>query len=149
MKPPTAPREAAEANAEAARLEHEATQGRLTLAAHKLRREADAELRRVKAELVGGSVPLRSGSNPKDGLAYPTLDQIEVKRLSLAAAGMAHGYDALGGKSPQHPFPGQRSTIVRRYRGLEPPGTWIPGVCDTAPPHQHPSDPATRAPGTP
>ena len=69
--------------------------------------------------------------------SYPTLQQIEVQRRALAAAGKPHGFDALGGKSPEHPFPGQRSTIRRRYEGLEPPGTWIPDVCDGVPRHQH------------
>lgn len=73
-----------------------------------------------------------------DRLGYPTLEEIEAKRRELAAAGRPHGFDALGGKSTNAPFPGQRSTIRRRYLGLPPPGSWIPGICDTAPRHPHP-----------
>lgn len=75
-----------------------------------------------------------------DRLGYPTLEEIEAKRRELAATGRPHGFDALGGKSTDAPFPGQRSTIRRRYlaAGLPPPGSWIPGICDTAPRHPHP-----------
>lgn len=75
-----------------------------------------------------------------DRLGYPTLEEIEAKRRALAAAGRPHGFDALGGKSTDAPFPGQRSTIRRRYlgAGLPPPGSWIPGICNAAPRHPHP-----------
>lgn len=62
--------------------------------------------------------------------AYLSLDEIEAARRKLAAAGKPHGWDALGGKSYDHPFPGQRSTIRRRYRDRPPPGTFIEGVFD-------------------
>lgn len=78
--------------------------------------------------------------------SYPSFDEIEAARRRLAESGKPHGYDALGGRGPDHPFPGQRSTIRRRYGGRTPPGSWIRGVCDQAPPHQHYE---ARAPGTP
>lgn len=70
-------------------------------------------------------------------VAYPTFEQIEAERRALALAGKPHGYDSLGGRSSDRPFPGQRSTIVRRYAGHPAPGTPIPGICESAPPHQH------------
>jgi hypothetical protein len=91
-----------------------------------------------------GLAPPHNVSSPvqveADRFGYPTLEEIEAKRRELAAAGRPHGFDALGGKSTNAPFPGQRSTIRRRYlaAGLPPPGSWIPGICDTAPRHPHP-----------
>jgi hypothetical protein len=63
---------------------------------------------------------------------YLSLDEIEAERLRLAKDGKPHGYDALAksfGKS-------SRSTIQRRYKGRQPPGAAIAGVCD-ARPHTH------------
>lgn len=91
-----------------------------------------------------GSAGMQPGADNERGsdrLGYPTLQEIESKRRELAESGRPHGYDALGGKSMGAPFPGQRSTIRRRYQdaGLPPPGSWITGVCDKAPRHPHPA----------
>lgn len=94
-------------------------------------REESARLVRLAGQPPAPEAP--SGPNT----VWPSLEDIEAKRLELAKAGKAHGYDALGGASVDHPFPGKRSTIVRRYRGRPSPGTAIAGVCDEAPPHQH------------
>lgn len=64
---------------------------------------------------------------------YLGLDEIEAKRRELAEQGRPHGYDSLAkvfGKN-------SRTTIVRRYRGRQPPGTRIAGICDDAPAHTH------------
>lgn len=70
-----------------------------------------------------------------------TLDEYEAERLRLAREGLPHGYGSLSRDGG--PFAGQFSTITRRYRaaGMPPPGTPIPGVCDTAPGHPHLSTP--------
>lgn len=64
---------------------------------------------------------------------YMALAEIEAERRALAAAGRPHGYDPLASAFGK----GSRSTIQRRYKGLPPPGSPIPGVCDSAPPHAH------------
>jgi hypothetical protein len=93
----------------------------------------------VVAPASAGVDPRADQQGESDRLGYPTLEEIEAKRRELAAAGRPHGFDALGGKSTEAPFPGQRSTIRRRYLAarLAPPGSWIPGICDTAPRHPH------------
>jgi hypothetical protein len=93
----------------------------------------------VVAPASAGVEPRADEQVESDRLGYPTLEEIEAKRRELAAAGRPHGFDALGGKSTEAPFPGQRSTIRRRYLAarLAPPGSWIPGICDAAPRHPH------------
>jgi hypothetical protein len=95
----------------------------------------------LPSTVSAGVQPGADNERESDRLGYPTLQEIESKRRELAEAGRPHGYDALGGKSTSAPFPGQRSTIRRRYQdaGLPPPGSWIPGVCDKAPRHPHPA----------
>jgi hypothetical protein len=93
-------------------------------------RERDAARRVVdgvsaEADPVPAPVPIGDG--------YLSFAEIEAQRHELARAGKPHGYKTLTRQFHK----GARSTIVRRYRGLPPPGSPIPGVCEKAPPHQH------------
>ena len=67
------------------------------------------------------------------GNEYLSLAEIEAQRHKLARGGQSHGYKMLAGEFGKS----ARSTIRRRYKGLPPPGSPIPGVCQKAPPHQH------------
>lgn len=79
-------------------------------------------------------LPARTPPGP-DPDKYLTLAQCEEERHRLARSGKPHGYDSLSRK--RGPFPGMRSTIVRRYKGKPPPGEPIPGVCENVRPHAH------------
>ena len=70
------------------------------------------------------------------GNEYLSLAEIEAQRHELARAGKPHGYKMLAAQFGKT----ARSTIRRRYKGLPPPGSPIPGVCQKAPPHQHHGD---------
>lgn len=58
--------------------------------------------------------PRGKGPQP-DELA--SFDKIEAKRIELARAGKPHGYAALATACGVH-----RSTVIRRYKGMTPPG---------------------------
>lgn len=103
----------------------------------KAREAAARDARDLAAARIADGVQEAPASPAPSQRGYPSLEQIEAERRKLAVAGKPHGYDALGGRGPGHPFPGQRSTIVRRYATLAPPGTAIPGFCEHAPPHSH------------
>ena len=66
-----------------------------------------------------------------------TFDECEREREDLARQGLPHGYGAIA--RADGPFPGQESTVKRRYkqRRLPPPGVPIDGICDSVPAHQH------------
>lgn len=114
-----------------------------TLARHKLDRVVESVI-----EAVGAAAPVlgveshASDQSPAPPSAppaeqHPSWELIEEARRELARQGRAHGYGALSAKSG--PFPGQRTTIRRRYesRSLPPPGSPVEGICETAPTHQH------------
>jgi|GEM_PF-3443148 hypothetical protein len=66
------------------------------------------------------------------GNEYLSLAEIEAQRRKLAREGRSHGYKMLVAWFGK----GARSTIRRRYKGLPPPGSPIPGVCQKAPPQK-------------
>jgi len=61
-----------------------------------------------------------------------SFEELEAERLERAQAGLPHGYDHLARACLT-----SKSTVQRRYKGRQPPGSEIAGVCDQAPKHQH------------